>query len=188
MNTVKGPRAALGRILFFMIIIALLSACSGGAKIKDDPVRLAVSSELEESGILDELLPEFTRLTGWVVEVTPAEPESAVALGVQALADALLINSPEAEMEFIEGSHGSARTPVMFFVSLKDAEHSSTNQYSILIVNPEKDEGINLRGATDLKEWIIGRKAQSIIGNYKADDIGGCPFVPNAPMPSRAPV
>ncbi len=188
MNTVKGLRAALGRILFITIMIALLGACSGGAEVKDDPVRLAVSPELEESGILDELLPEFTRLTGWVVEVASAEIESAVALGEQALADALLINSPEAEMEFIEGSHGSSRTPVMFFVSLEDAEDSSTNQYSILTVNPEKDEGINSRGAADLKEWITGRKAQSIIGNYKADDTGGCPFVPNAPIPSRAPV
>lgn len=186
MKTIKGLWAVPGRILLLLTMCALLLiACSNEAEIRENPVRLAVSSDLNESGILDVLISEFTRRTGWVVEVTALDIESAVALGKQGLVDVLLINSPEAEMGFIEENHGYGRMSVMSLV-FEDA--ALINRFSILIVDPGKGEEINSIGAEDLKEWITGRKAQSMIGNYKVNDSGGCYFIPNAPRPSRAPI
>ncbi|GIH28139.1 tungsten ABC transporter substrate-binding protein [Acrocarpospora phusangensis] len=71
---------------------------------------LATTTSTQDSGLLDELLPAFTRDSGWQVKTLAVGSGQAIELGRRGEADALLVHSPAAETEFMaEGSAGSRR-------------------------------------------------------------------------------
>ncbi|SDL61375.1 tungstate transport system substrate-binding protein [Nonomuraea jiangxiensis] len=60
--------------------------------------------------MLDELLPAFTRDSGWQVKTVAVGSGQAIELGRRGEADVLLVHSPAAEEKFVaEGSAGSRR-------------------------------------------------------------------------------
>ncbi len=60
--------------------------------------------------MLDELLPAFTRDSGWQVKTLAVGSGQAIELGRRGEADVLLVHSPAAEAKFVaEGSAGSRR-------------------------------------------------------------------------------
>jgi len=71
---------------------------------------LATTTSTQDSGLLDELLPAFTRDSGWQVKTVAVGSGQAIELGRRGEADALLVHSPAAEEKFVaEGSAGSRR-------------------------------------------------------------------------------
>jgi tungstate transport system substrate-binding protein len=71
---------------------------------------LATTTSTQDSGLLDELLPAFTRDSGWKVKTLAVGSGQAIELGRRGEADALLVHSPAAEAKFVaEGSAGSRR-------------------------------------------------------------------------------
>ncbi|MFR9806164.1 substrate-binding domain-containing protein [Pseudonocardia sp. RS010] len=71
---------------------------------------LATTTSTQDSGLLDELLPEFTRATGWQVKTLAVGSGQALELGRRGEADVLLVHSPAAEEEFVaEGAAGPRR-------------------------------------------------------------------------------
>jgi tungstate transport system substrate-binding protein len=71
---------------------------------------LATTTSTQDSGLLDDLLPVFTRDTGWKVKTLAVGSGQAIELGRRGEADVLLVHSPAAEMMFTaEGTAGQRR-------------------------------------------------------------------------------
>jgi tungstate transport system substrate-binding protein len=71
---------------------------------------LATTTSTQDSGLLDELLPQFTRDSGWQVKTLAVGSGQAIELGRRGEADVLLVHSPAAEQAFVaEGTAGPRR-------------------------------------------------------------------------------
>ena len=44
------------------------------------------------------------------------------------------------------------------------------NQYSVMLVNPERYPDLNTQGAQELIDWLVGEEGQSLIGAYEVKD------------------
>jgi tungstate transport system substrate-binding protein len=62
----------------------------------------------------------------------------------------------------------------------KDPSGILKNQYSVICVNPDKNENINSEGAKAFQEWLLSDKVQTLIGEYGVEKYGEQLFVPNA--------
>ena len=71
---------------------------------------LATTTSTQDSGLLDVLLPQFTRDSGWQVKTLAVGSGQAIELGRRGEADVLLVHSPAAEQAFVaEGTAGQRR-------------------------------------------------------------------------------
>lgn len=53
------------------------------------------------------------------------------------------------------------------------------NQYSVIAVNPDKLDGVNIKGAEEFINWITSDKALKMIGEYGKDQHGESLFIVN---------
>ncbi len=95
-------------------VLLSLTACGGtdqaAAPSAEKSLILATTTSTQDSGLLDELLPAFTKDTGWQVKPLAVGSGQAIELGRRGEADVLLVHSPEAELEFVaEGDAGERR-------------------------------------------------------------------------------
>jgi tungstate transport system substrate-binding protein len=74
---------------------------------------LATTTSTQDSGLLDELVPEFQDESACSVKTVAVGSGEALELGERGNADALLVHSPAAEEEFMDGGHGVSRSAVM---------------------------------------------------------------------------
>ena len=106
------------------LLLALTAALSVAACGDDDSKQSAASSDkgrmilatttsTQDSGLLDELLPRFEDESGCSVKTVAVGSGEAIELGEKGDADVLLVHSPEAEEEFMQGGHGTSRKAVM---------------------------------------------------------------------------
>ena len=100
--------------LFFAILILVLPSIQGCLESEEDSdsitIRLATTTSLRDSGLLSELLPEFTQQTGIHVDVIAVGSGAALTLAENRDVDALIVHDPEREMEFIENGFAENRT------------------------------------------------------------------------------
>ncbi|MEE8370287.1 MAG: substrate-binding domain-containing protein [Dehalococcoidia bacterium] len=83
-------------------------ACSG-----TDELILATTTSTQDSGLLDVLIPEFEKVSGYRVKTIAVGSGQALRLGEEGEADVLLVHSPEAEAAFMDAGHGVERSSVM---------------------------------------------------------------------------
>ena len=81
---------------------------------KSEVLTLATTTSTRDSGLLDTLLPLFTKQTGIEVKVVAVGSGQALELGRRGDADILLTHAPEAEAQFMAEGHGETRQPVMY--------------------------------------------------------------------------
>jgi tungstate transport system substrate-binding protein len=113
--------ARLARLACLLLVAALLGACQseGGAATAGSTVTskgsliLATTTSTQDSGLLDELLPKFTRETGWDVKTLAVGSGQALELGRRGEADVLLVHSPAAEEELVATGVTGRRLLVM---------------------------------------------------------------------------
>lgn len=74
---------------------------------------LATTTSLQDSGLLDLLIPIFEKKTGHFVKTLAVGSGQAIALGKRGEADLLLVHFPEAEKTFIAEGHGINRRLIM---------------------------------------------------------------------------
>jgi tungstate transport system substrate-binding protein len=74
---------------------------------------LATTTSTQDSGLLDELVPKFEDEPGCSVKTIAVGSGEALELGEKGNADVLLVHSPEAEQEYMNGGHGVSREAVM---------------------------------------------------------------------------
>ncbi|TKK90818.1 tungsten ABC transporter substrate-binding protein [Herbidospora galbida] len=94
------------------VAAVVLTGC--GTTASEPPAQksliLATTTSTQDSGLLDELLPAFTRDSGWQVKTLAVGSGQAIELGRRGEADVLLVHSPAAETEFVaEGTAGARR-------------------------------------------------------------------------------
>ncbi len=73
---------------------------------------LATTTSLQDTGLLDSLLPAFERATGYHVRAVAVGSGQALQLGARGDADVVLAHSPAAEADFMRAGSGVARRVV----------------------------------------------------------------------------
>jgi len=100
--------------LSFAILILVLPSIQGCLELEEDSdsitIRLATTTSLRDSGLLSELLPDFTQQTGVEVDVIAVGSGAALALAENKDVDVLIVHDPKREMEFIENGFAENRT------------------------------------------------------------------------------
>ena len=121
---------------------------------------LATTTSTKDSGLLDAILPEFTSETGWEVDVVSVGSGEAMKMGENGEADVLLVHSPAAEKEYVDGGHADedGRLDVMY------------NDF--VVIGPEADPA----GVADHSDDAVGAftaiKDNESIFVSRADDSG----------------
>lgn len=90
-------------------VLLVLVACGSPAAgpSAERSLILATTTSTQDSGLLDDLLPAFTAVTGWAVKPVAVGSGQAIELGRRGEADVLLVHSPAAEEKYVaEGTAG----------------------------------------------------------------------------------
>lgn len=118
--------------LLAALALVLATACGGGARSgapgttvpatpaatpvpsPDRPdVLLATTTSTQDSGLLDVIIPDFERRTGYRVKSTAVGTGAALAIGAKGDADVLFVHAIAAELEFMAAGNGDRRLLVM---------------------------------------------------------------------------
>jgi tungstate transport system substrate-binding protein len=89
-----------------------MAGCTGGND--ESTLLLATTTSTANSGLLDEIIPDFQKKYDCVVKITPVGTGAALQMGRDGDADVLLVHAPSSEIEFVEQGYGTERTLVMF--------------------------------------------------------------------------
>lgn len=134
----------IGTCTTIALTCALLVA--GCQRQASQPIDVGVPTTLQDSGLIEVLIPEFTRThPGWRVRFVAAGSGELLALGRRGDLDVLLAHAPAAELQFMEAGHGVERRVVM--------------ENDFVIVGPASDPA-GIRGMTDAAA-ALGRVAGS---------------------------
>ena len=103
----------------FLLIPCQLFATGRQAKSEATvPVKgniiLATTTSTQDSGLLDYILPVFTKETGWTVDVVSVGTGAALQIGRDGQADVLLVHAKAQEIEYVAEGHGLKRFDVMY--------------------------------------------------------------------------
>jgi tungstate transport system substrate-binding protein len=101
------------RFILLWIIALLLLAVGSVAQAQEKTLILATTTSTQDTGLLDVLVPVFEKQTGYFVKTIAVGSGQAMAMGKKGEADVLLVHSPAAEKEFMEGGFGVNRRLVM---------------------------------------------------------------------------
>ena len=99
-----------GKLAAAILIGSALFA--GEASRADEAIVLASTTSVENSGLLEHIVPEFTRETGISVRVLAQGTGQALATAAHGDADLVLVHDPEAEEEFIAQGHSIDRRQI----------------------------------------------------------------------------
>jgi tungstate transport system substrate-binding protein len=88
-------------------------SASSGKAADNGRMILATTTSTQDSGLLDALVPRFEKDSGCSVKTIAVGSGEALELGERGDADVLLVHSPEAEAEYMQGGHGTSRKAVM---------------------------------------------------------------------------
>ena len=112
------------RILALVMVLAMalsmtvvFTGCGNEEAVESKgTIILATTTSTKDSGLLDEILPEFTAETGWEVDVVSVGSGEAMQMGMDGEADVLLVHSPASEAEYVAGGHADedGRMDVMY--------------------------------------------------------------------------
>jgi tungstate transport system substrate-binding protein len=95
-------------VLALIATIAAISASSA----EPQSIILASTTSVEASGLLANILPQFTAKTGVTVNVVAQGTGKALDTARRGDADLLLVHDPEAEQQFMDEGHGSTRRQI----------------------------------------------------------------------------
>ena len=101
-----------------MVASFVLAGCSDGisgliSREGDETLRIATTTSLDDSGLLDEILPDFEEEHGVGTEVIAVGTGQALVLGERGDVDLVLVHAAELEQEFVDNGYGIDRTTVM---------------------------------------------------------------------------
>lgn len=110
-------------LILAMVMVFMLSLVGCAQKTAEQPaapktpanpnVILATTTSTQDSGLLEVLIPEFQKQTGYVVKTVSVGSGAALAMGEKGEADVLLVHSPAAEKVLVEKGFGTNYKLVM---------------------------------------------------------------------------
>jgi len=107
----KRSQNKVFHLVFTALLLAWVAVAPAGAASKN--LILATTTSTQDSGLLDVLVPQFEKESGYFVKTIAVGSGQAMAMGEKGEADVLLVHSPEAEKKFMERGWGSNRRLVM---------------------------------------------------------------------------
>ena len=93
------------RRLAALLLAGWLAAVAGA--VRAESIVLASTTSVQDSGLLERILPAFTAATGIDVRVLAQGTGQALATAARGDADLVLVHDPEAEDRFIADGHGT---------------------------------------------------------------------------------
>jgi len=97
-------------ILRLVVLLGLFWATC----VTAEPVRMAVTTSFQNSGLADVLLPAIRTDTGLEVQLLVVGTGQALKLGQSGDVDAVLVHARAAEEEFVAGGFGTHRRDIMY--------------------------------------------------------------------------
>lgn len=101
--------AALGAGVLLALAVALPAASASAPSFI-----LASTTDVQDSGLLDHLLPQFRKDTGIEVRVVATGTGAALNMGVRCDAAGLLTHAKQQELKYVADGHGIDRHDVMY--------------------------------------------------------------------------
>jgi tungstate transport system substrate-binding protein len=140
----RFKRATLEILILVIFMLATLVGCSQGENPDSTgdnnqeakELKLATTTSTEDSGLLDYLLPEFKKDTGYTVKVIAVGTGQAIEMGEAGDVDVILVHAREAEDKFVADGFGVDRRDVMY------------NDF--LVIGPAEDPA-GIKGSNDVK-------------------------------------
>jgi tungstate transport system substrate-binding protein len=153
-------------------LVILAAACGGQApqaaapassaappKPERPELLLATTTSTQDSGLLDVLVPDFEKKTGYKVKTSAVGTGAALAIGARGDADVVLVHAPSAELDYMNAGNGDRRLLVMH------------NDF-ILIGPPADPARVKGRNVLDALKAIAGAQAAFISrGDNSGTDI-----------------
>ncbi len=145
MNEYAGKTATLALLVCLSVVLAACDNAQPPAKATPneangtETIILATTTSVNDTGLLDALLPAFTKKTGIKVKPISVGSGEAMRMGKRGDADLLLVHSPKAEQELIDKGFGLNRTPFM------------RNSFLVLVAGPA-DDPAKIAAAKEAKE------------------------------------
>lgn len=141
--------------LFLIFIFANLFPLGCSKKI--EILTLATTTSVENSGLLDVLLPPFEKENKVKIKVIAVGSGAAIRLAKEGNADIILVHDPDAEEKFITEGYGNKRYEVMY------------NDF--ILVGPESDPA-KIKGGKDVT--VAFKKIASTYSTFvsRGDDSG----------------
>lgn len=133
--------------IIIAVLLALVVITSAGCRQSDQSkqVILATTTSFQDSGLLDVLVEEFRKQSGYELKPISVGSGEAVAMGKRGEADVMVVHSPKDEEAFMNEGFGKSRQPLMY------------NDY--VLVGPEADPA-NCISATGIAD-AFARIAQT---------------------------
>lgn len=126
--------------LFVLVLVALFSTVLVGCEKKSE-LLIVTTTSLDNSGLLEYILPSFEEECGCKVKVVALGTGAALELGKNGEADILLVHDMERELQFIEDGFGEKRKSIMYndfiFVGPDKIEATSIMEILTFIKNGE---------------------------------------------------
>jgi len=99
---------------FYLVFFLILSVIEAGEAFPyPRTIILATTTSLQDSGLLEVLIPAFQEETGYLVKAIAVGSGQALAMGCRGEADVLFVHSPEEERAFMGKGYGVRRWEVM---------------------------------------------------------------------------
>ncbi|MCL6581515.1 MAG: ABC transporter permease [Firmicutes bacterium] len=159
----KTPPAKALALLAVLTVLGLAAALrlGPGPGREAAVLRLATTTSVDDSGLLDVLLPPFERSRGCRVDVIAVGSGQALELGRNGDVDVLIVHSPRAEEDFVAAGYGLARVTFM--------------SGDFVLVGPP-DDPAGVRASPDLKTAFRRLAAAGVRGEAafisRGDDSG----------------
>jgi tungstate transport system substrate-binding protein len=96
----------------FILALVVAAAVIDPGSAAEQSIVLASTTSVESSGLLANILPQFTAKTGIAVNVVAQGTGKALDTARRGDADLLLVHDPEAEQQFMDEGHGSTRRQI----------------------------------------------------------------------------
>jgi tungstate transport system substrate-binding protein len=151
----RWPRLAV--MALALVLASGLTLAPVSAQLTNPELILATTTSTQDSGLLDVLVPEFQRQSGYLVKTISVGTGQAMALGERGEADVVLVHAPESEKKWMAAGHGVDRRLVMY------------NDF--VIVGPASDP-ISLAGASSAVEAMQKIAANGAIFVSRGDNSG----------------
>ena len=111
-----------------LLLTSLCSGCLSSEESDKSTLRLATTTSMRDSGLLDVLVEDYESSAPFTVEYVSVGTGAALILGENKDVDALIVHAPDLEQSFVEQGHGYNRTTITWnrFVLLAPYTESNT--------------------------------------------------------------
>ena len=96
-----------------VLTVALILVFSSWATAEDKVIKMSTTTSTQASGLLDVLLPEFTKDTGIQVKVIAKGTGAAIRDGMDGNVDVIFVHAKAREENFVKEGYGTKRYAVM---------------------------------------------------------------------------